>query len=139
MSRERSMSKVAAVVLAWLIPQVAVAALNVELNKLEPRGDACRLYLVFVNDTTRDFSAFKLDLVLFGQEGVIAKRLAVDAAPLKARKTSVRLFDLPQIDCAGIARILVNDVLECRVGSQDVSECQSMVTVSSRADIELLM
>jgi hypothetical protein len=133
------MSKVAAVALAWLIPQFAVAALNVELNKLEPRGDACRLYLVFVNDTARDFSAFKLDLVLFGQEGVIAKRLAVDAAPLKARKTSVRLFDLPQIDCAGIARILVNDVLECRVGSQDVSECQSMVTVSSRAEVELLM
>lgn len=140
MSGEQSKYKVVVVVLGWLIPQlVAAAGLNVELNKLEPHGEACRLYLVFANDTAREFSAFKLDLVFFGREGVIAKRLAVDAAPLKARRTSVRLFDLPDIDCTGIGRILVNDVLECSEGREEVGECHSLVTVSSRADIELVM
>ena len=140
MSRSRIISRVAAVVLGWLLPQlIAAAALNVELNKLEPQGEACRLYLVFANDTAREFSAFKLDLVLFGRDGVIARRLAVDAGPLRAHRTSVRLFDLPRVECAGVARVLVNEVLECRAGTEEVSDCESLVTVSSRADVEMLM
>ena len=140
MRRERIICKCAAVLLGVLLPQFVLAAmLNVELNKLEPRGDACRLYFVFANGTARHFAAFKLDLVLFGRDGVIAKRLAVDAGPLDAHKTSVRLFDLPRVDCAGVARILVNEVLECRVGIEEVSDCHSQMTVSSRAEVEMLM
>src|SRR3546814_7646809 len=62
--------------------------LAIELNKLETVGEgpACRVYLVFQNTTPQDFEKLRLDLVVFGTDGVVAKRLSVDAAPLPASK-----------------------------------------------------
>lgn len=36
----------------------------------------------------------RLDLVLFGRDGVAARRLAVDIGPLPGSRTVVRLFDV---------------------------------------------
>ena len=124
-----------------LIGSVAGAqgkGLHVELNKLEAIGNGCRAYLVFGNATDDAFSVFKIDLVLFDRNGVISKRLAVDVAPLRPRKTTVKLFDIQGIACADTGRILINDVIECLDGEIERRNCVALVTPSSRADTELV-
>ena len=111
---------------------------RIELNKLEDIGGGCRVYLVLGNATGDGFSAFKIDLVLFDGEGVINKRLAVDVAPLRPGKTTVRLFDVDGVSCGEAGRILVNDVIECRDGKAERPDCVDLVTTASRARTGLI-
>lgn len=124
---------------AALAGSVAAAGqLNMELNKLEDGDGACRAYVVFDNATGGAFEALRLDLVVFDKNGVIVRRLAVDTAPLRAAKTTVKMFDLAGLACAGIARILVNDVLDCRAGGGAQTDCVDRLTLTSRAGVELV-
>lgn len=101
-------------------PTPAAAPIPIELNKLEPLPAAanapagCRVYFVINNNEPETLSQLRLDLILFGTDGVIARRVALDLGPLPAKKTGVRLFDLTGQACEGIGRVLVNDVLACQ-------------------------
>ena len=104
-----------------------------ELNKLEDRDGACRAYLVFGNGSGERFDDFVLDLIVFDRDQVIAKHLAVDAAPLRADKTIVKMFDIVGIGCADIGRILLNDVSKCESRNGARLDCIDLVAISSRA------
>ena len=116
---------------------LAAQSVRVELNKLEPQDNACRVYLVFENQTAQSFSGLTLDLVMFDQEGIISKRLAVNAAPLPANKTSVKLFDIEEVACSDIGRILINDALDCHNTSGTVQDCVTLIKPSSRGNVAL--
>ncbi|HSO82989.1 Tat pathway signal sequence domain protein [Thiocapsa sp.] len=129
-----------------LLPFVTFAGIGsaqeikLELNKMEPQPEtqACRAYLVFDNSAGPAIEALQLDLILFDQTGVIARRLAVDTAPLRAAKTTVKLFDIPDLDCADIGRILINEVLECRDAEGPQTDCIERLTLSTRAEAQLV-
>ncbi|MGE0024745.1 MAG: hypothetical protein AB7S70_14070 [Hyphomicrobium sp.] len=112
-------------------------ALSVELNKLEPQGAGCRAYMVVQNDDDTAYKAFKLDLVLFQQDGVIGRRFAMDLAPLKAKKRHVKLFDLDNIACDKIGNLLINDIVECTSDSGPVENCLTGITVKSLTSVQL--
>lgn len=112
-------------------------ALSVELNKLEPQGAGCRAYVVVQNDDPTAYATFKLDLVLFQQDGVIGRRFAMDLAPLKANKRSVKLFDLDNISCDKIGSFLINDVVECKSDTGPVENCLAGMTVKSLTSVQL--
>jgi hypothetical protein len=109
-----------------------------ELNKLEQQGSSCRAYLVINNPGTDAFSGFTLDLVVFDRTGTISRRLAVELAPLRAAKTTVKVFDIAQTPCSGIGSILVNDVIRCRDAKGDVANCIDWVRTSSKLAVKLL-
>jgi hypothetical protein len=111
---------------------LAEGALEVELNKLEPVENACRAYLVFRNGTDIAYTSLRLDLVLFGKDGVIARRLALEAAPLAPGKTTVKLFDVQGVACGDIGQVLLNDVTACRDASGDRNDCAPLVKPSSK-------
>lgn len=116
-------------------PAEAPSPLRIELNRLEPQGNGCRVWLVLNNPGAEAVDPLRLDLVLFGQDGVIARRVAVDAGPLPADKTSVRIFDLSGLPCENVGALLLNDLLAC--GGTDAAArgaCLSRLSVSSRAD-----
>ncbi|WP_440996306.1 Tat pathway signal sequence domain protein [Arhodomonas sp. SL1] len=108
---------------------------TVELNKLEADGADCRAYLVLENGTDITFETLRLDLVMFGQEGIIAKRLAVDTAPLAAGKTSVKVFAMSELTCAEIGRVLLNGVLACADAEGDRDDCLARLSPESRAGV----
>ncbi|MDH3280141.1 MAG: Tat pathway signal sequence domain protein [Gammaproteobacteria bacterium] len=112
-----------------------LSGLTVELNKLEEAENACRAYLVFENRSESAFSSLKLDLVMFGADGIITRRLAVEGGPLPAGKTSVKLFEISGLACSGISRILLNDVISCRDDSGEHDDCVERVTTSSRNEV----
>jgi hypothetical protein len=111
---------------------------GVELNKLEDHEKGCRAYFVFDNASAASFESFKLDLVMFSSEGVIARRLAVEAAPLRAEKKTVKLFDIAGMSCASIGQVLLNDVLACRDQAGEQQDCIARVAVGSRVSAALV-
>ena len=130
----------------------AAAPIPLQLNKLEALaegGTGCRAYFVVSNPDTTPIQQLRLDLVVFGTDGVIARRVALDFGPLSAGKTAVRPFDLPDLACDSIGHVLANDVLSCQVGGQasgsqgtapadqERQGCLERLTVSSRAKAEL--
>lgn len=106
--------------------------IGIELNKLEDQANACRAYVVFRNATELTFEAFRLDMVMFDQEGLINRRLALDVAPLRADKTSVKLFDIEELPCAQINQILINDVIDCTASGDAAPDCVELLETSSR-------
>ncbi len=113
-------------------------SLAIELNKLEPNGQSCRAYLVLKNDSARRFDSLKLDLVMFDHDGVVTKRLAVQAAPLSLGKTSLKVFDIDGRDCAAIGSILLNDILTCEVAPQAEGNCLDLVAASARGAVPFI-
>ena len=107
--------------------------IGVELNKLEPAGDACRAYLLLSNGTAAAFTSLKLDLVTFDGDGIVQRRVAVEAAPIGAGKTSLKVFDISGIQCPAIGRMLLNGVMSCKAAKAEPADCLSLVSVSSRA------
>jgi hypothetical protein len=112
-------------------------SIAIELNKLEAHDKDCRAYFVINNKNDTNYEALKLDLVLFQPDGVIGQRFAVELAPLKAKKRTVKLFDVAGTACEDVGSFLINDVMECKTDTGDVSECLQDISVSSRTDNEL--
>ena len=141
---------IAAVVLGFSAPSLAQteaqtepgapadgeAAVVVELNKVEQLDNACRAYLLFENGNSSRFNEFRLDLVLFDSEGVIARRIAVEAAPLRADRSVVKLFDLADLQCETIDRVLLNDIAPCADEEGARQDCVDEVELRARTDIE---
>lgn len=115
-------------------PAAAASGVSVELNRFESREDACRVSLVVANPTDKAIDSLKLDLVFFDKQGVISRRLAVEAGPLRATKTAVKLFDAAGVGCGDVSRVLLNDVTACGGAEGD---CLGLVTTSSKVkDVE---
>lgn len=106
--------------------------IKVELNKLEEANNACRVTLLFENRDAAAYSELKLDLLLFDAAGVVTRRLAVDGAPLRATKTSVKLFEIDGLKCADIGRILLNDVTACKIKDVPSADCIDLIETASR-------
>src|SRR6516162_1214717 len=87
--------------LCWPAPGGAEppSTIGVELNRLEDQGGNCRAYLVIANPGSAEYSGFALDLVVFDRGGTIMRRLAVDVAPVRPAKTSVKVFDISETAC----------------------------------------
>jgi len=132
----------AAVAAVWLaLPMSAQAQapkVAIELNKLEPAGEACRAYLVLNNGSQIAFTSLNLDLVLFDKGGIIAKRLAVETAPLPAGKLSVKAFDVADLDCAQVGRVLLNDVIACDGSQESPEDCLALIEASAQGELSFV-
>ena len=113
-------------------------SVRAELNKLEPSNGDCRAYLVLENKSSDAFEALKLDIVIFGTDGVVERRLAVRAAPLPAGKTSLKVFDVGGLSCERIGRLLLNDVLECADGAGTRDDCLALLSTATRAAVPFI-
>lgn len=113
----------------------AEPSVTIELNKLEVQDKSCRAYLVLENKSGAPFESLKLDLVMFDTQGVVAKRLAVEAAPLAARKTTLTAFDITDQNCGEIGRVLLNGVLSCRQAGAPRTDCIEDIATSARGRV----
>lgn len=115
-------------------PSSSGPALRIELNKIEAAGDNCRTYFLISNQKSENWRSLKLDLFALDTDGVAAKRLAVEVGPVPGRKTLIKLFDFPGLNCSRLGRVLLNDVLTCEGAASSREECLSAVETASRID-----
>ena len=108
------------------------APLKIELNRLEPAGEACRTYMLVDNGRGPALKSLKVDLFAFDTEGVAQKRLAVELGPVQEKKTVVRLFDFAGLSCPKIGRILLNDVLACEGGEASRETCLERIEPATK-------
>ena len=129
-----------ALIAATLLPLAAAApsaaaegSVSIELNKLEPQETGCRTYLVLQNGTAAAFEELRLDIAVFDTDGIVAKRLAVEAGPLPVGKTSLKLFTMSGLACDTVGRLLLNNVLSCVDQSGKRTDCVGLLEISTRA------
>jgi len=113
--------------------------LVVELNKLEDgEGSACRAFFLFRNRTGRSFEGFEMSLALLDRDGVIDQLLTVDAAPLPVARTTLKLFEFPDVACDDISELLLHEVGACRPQNAGEMDCFAFMELDSRADAALV-
>jgi hypothetical protein len=112
--------------------------LSVELNKFEEiAGGGCRAFFLFRNDTGKSFEGFEMSLAIFNRDGVIDRLLSVDAAPLPVARTTLKLFEIPQIACAGISEVLLHDVPVCKPQNEENTDCYPLIDLKSKTTAPL--
>lgn len=132
---------VAALLAGAFICSTAAAAplpVSVELNKLEQAENACRAFLVFHNETQSTFDVLKFDLVLFDTDGLVVKRVGVDTGPLPGDKISLKVFDIAELPCERIGRVLLNTVVDCADTSGPRQDCLNLISTSARGAVEFV-
>ena len=128
----------AIIMMFWAGAAVAQdSSINIELNNISARNDVCQVYIRVRNQTDAAYSAFKIDLAFFDKTGVINDRVLIDLAPLRASKTSIHVFDMPDLECGNVSEVLLNDTTECTAaeGATAPADCFDAVKLSSRGDI----
>lgn len=142
MMASRYVAGLAGGVLAAVVWQTAghaqdAGALAIELNRMENTEQGCLSSFLFDNRTGYQLNRFQLDLVFFDPEGIAAKQMLLDMAPLYADKKSFATFLLDDTACDKIGSILVNGVPACENGSGHEVGCIDLLEVSSRNDVPL--
>ncbi|MDJ0511912.1 MAG: hypothetical protein QNJ62_00560 [Methyloceanibacter sp.] len=110
---------------------------GIELNKLSSDADGCQAYFVFDNQGSADYAKLDIDLVVFNSDNVFERRFAMSAAPLDAKKRTLRMFELKKMACDEIGSFLINGVFECQQGKRTKEDCVQRLVPSSRVDVKL--
>jgi hypothetical protein len=109
-------------------------SITIELNKLEPAANACRGYFVVENRLPDTVKELRLDIFLFDRAGVILRRVGLPFADVRSQRMKIVLFDLADLNCNEIGRLVVNDVLACTsANGAPISDCSGMVATTTRA------
>ncbi len=115
--------------------QETPAQVVLELNRIQPLAEACRLYLLFRNKRPDAFERLTLDLVFFNREAIIDRRFTVEAGPLPAGKTSLKQLDVPDLSCQDLGSLLLNDISACSGAAGSDLGCIALVGLENRTDI----
>ena len=117
-------------------PAAAGPAISVELNKLESAGTSCRSYFLVTNRTPDALKDLRLEVYLFDRQGVVLRRIALPFSGLRSERSKVMIFDLADIACTDLDRLLVNEVLTCTgEDGAPVKNCSDLVAVTTRAAV----
>lgn len=132
-----------ALVALSLVPVTGLAqdasGLTVELNKTEASDSGgCSAFFLFRNDTDNSFDGFEMSLAILDTQGVIDRLLSIDAAPLPVSRTTLKLFEIPQISCGDISEILLHDLTSCRPQNGEEIDCFPILTLRSKAAVALV-
>lgn len=117
-------------------PAMAQApSIALELNAAKSTANACRMSFLFRNDLAAEIGDLALEVVFFNADGLVERFFVLKSGRLPRGKSRVRQFDMPQITCDGISRILVNDVAACEGEALTPQSCLDALNVTSRGKI----
>lgn len=114
-------------------------AIEIQLNTAATVGDSCRLTFVIRNDLGEGVQALGLDLVMFDKSEGVSGYAAIDFGELPPGKTRVRQYDVAKGDCTNISRVLLNEVRACEIPGDAAKDCLSLLQITSRSEIELIL
>lgn len=113
--------------------------LTIELNKFEDsEAGACRAFFLFRNQTDLTLEGFEMSLAIIDSGGVIDRLLSIDAAPLAAARTTLKLFEIPNTACNQIGEILLHELPSCRPQNEEEIDCFPFLELESRTSAALV-
>jgi hypothetical protein len=79
-----------------------------------------------------DLSALVFEVVVLNQQGQVDRLTLLDFQDLPQGRKRVRQFDLPDLDCATLATVLINAASTCTGEGLDPAACMKSLDVTSR-------
>jgi len=111
-------------------PAPVSAKLNVELNALASSTKGCMMTFVAENDMATPISKISFELAFFNDKNAVDKVTVLDFRDLPVGKKRVRQFDMPNIKCEAVTRIIINDTPVC--DGPAAGECKGALTTRSQ-------
>ncbi|WP_028034860.1 hypothetical protein [Chelativorans sp. J32] len=108
-------------------------SLSLELNGAEASQRGCRLTFVAANRLGKDISRTAYEVALFGKDGVVKRLTVLDFKELPDGETKVRQFDLPDLNCSDLGRILLNGATACE--GPEASACMERLETATRSAV----
>jgi hypothetical protein len=124
-----------AIVLATsAVPVAAVepGQLGLELNALQQSDAGCRITFLAENRLGSEIGKSSFELALFGADGGIDRLVALDFGMLPDGKSRVVQFELKQLACDDIGRVLVNDITACEGAALTPATCLAALVPATR-------
>lgn len=108
-------------------------SVGVELNGVQQTETGCRLTFVAANRLGQDIGRAAYEVALFGTDGLVKRLTVLDFKDLPDGETRVRQFQLPDLECANLGRILVNGSTACD-GAMD-GACMQRLEATTRSPV----
>jgi len=121
-------------VLAQDAPATAPAGLALELNALTSSETGCRVTFLATNSLGTEVTRSSFEIALFGAGGGIERLVSLEFKAMPEGKTRVLQFDIGEVGCDTLSRVLINDVVACDGEGLDPKVCFDRLTTLSRLD-----
>ncbi len=110
------------------------ARLSLDLNRVDQLDGTCRFTFLAENQLGQDIPAFTVETVVIDAEGVVDRLTLFEFGALPDGVPRVRQFDVPDLACDAVGRILVNGIADCG----GVQNCADGLSLTSRTAIDVL-
>ncbi|MDQ0563822.1 hypothetical protein QO004_005638 [Rhizobium mesoamericanum] len=145
--QEMAVSKVAALLTTGLIvvastsqafAQNAAAASStkgpeVELNGIAPSKKGCMMTFVALNNLAAPINKISFELAFFNDKNGVDRVTVLDFRDLPQGKKRVRQFDMPNMTCENVTRLLINDAPVC--DGPAAGECMKGLVIRSKVSV----
>lgn len=115
--------------------QDAAPSLAIELNALQPAEGGCRVTFLATNGLGASLDRAAVEMALFDTAGAIERIVTLDFTELSPGKTKVLQFELAELDCTDVGRVLVNDITACEGEGLAPGACLAALVTTARPDI----
>jgi hypothetical protein len=109
-------------------------SLLLELNALTPSETGCRVTFLATNKLGTVLTRSAFEIALFGAGGGIERLVSLDFKAMPEGKTRVLQFDIAEVGCDKVSRVLINDIVACDGEGLDPKVCFNGLTTLSRLD-----
>jgi hypothetical protein len=79
-----------------------------------------------------------MSLAILDGGGVINRLLSIDAAPLPVQRTTLKLFEVPEISCDNISEILLHELTACKPQNAEPMDCFPILDLNSKTSAMLV-
>lgn len=117
--------------------QEAKQELMLELNNAQQVESGCRVSFLFHNTLAGTISDVAMEVAIMDKAQMTQDFLLISTGRLTQGKRRILQYDLPDIACADIGTILINDVSDCQINEMTAAQCLDAIRPSSRIDIKL--
>lgn len=110
-------------------------AFDLELNALQKADAGCRITFLATNNLGAPLDRAAVETALFNAEGAIDRIVTLDFKGLAAGKSKVLQFELADLPCDGIGRVLINDITACEGTGLAPTACLEHLKTTTRPAI----
>lgn len=114
-------------------PAAPAGKLNVELNALAPSQKGCMMTFVAENDLATPINKISFELAFFNEKSTVDKVTVLDFRDMPVGKKRVRQFDMPNIKCENVTRVIINDTPVC--DGPGPGECKAGLVTKSQLSV----